>query len=264
MANLNNQIRALQNQIAQQPKLPKFDLVGNYNRARSQAEQHVNPLYNLKLNNFLADQQRLRGAKTQETEIRKEGINIERTGSLQENEVTRGRTVEDVQAALEKIGMTEDRFQRDEGTQFDAERREMARAAADSGLATSGIAAQQLGDAQNTRNVTSAEQVQEFGNQRAAKELFRTRTFEDMARGDTQIGKVADNKVRGAQFDLDSYIAELASKETDFRLMNELERGRDITNQTEAFRQQGIQQFIASLVGKARSQDIAYAAQVYR
>lgn len=257
-------LRNLQNQVAQQPRLPRFDIMGNYNRAKSQAEAAVNPLYQKKLNDFLARQGQLRGEKEREIGIRRQGIDIERGSSLEENEVTRRRTAEDVQAALEKIGLGEERFQTQEGEQFDVDRREAARNLAASGLATSGLGRQQLADVTRARNVGSAEQVQEFGNQREAKRLFQTRTFEDMARGDTQANKIAQNKLEGAQFDLDSYLTELAHGETNFRLTSELERGRDIINQTEAFRGQGVQQFLGSLVGSARPQDIALASQIYR
>ena len=85
-----------------------------------------------------------------------------------------------------------------------------------------------------------------------------------MARGDKNAQDVATAKDKAAQFDLDSYLEELAADETVFRTDNEVKRLADISAQQQTYAQQGTQAFLASLAGAGwRPQDIALAYQVY-
>lgn len=264
MKSLNAQIAALQNQLAYQPKLPTYDIMGNYNRARSQAESAVNPLYDKYLNDFLAQQQVKSNNKRTETGIAKEGITTELNQTLAGNEVNRGRTAEDTQAALEQLGVQEGNFQQASGTQFDTDRRALAEGTAAAGLTTSGIGQGQIYDQNIKRNLDEGQQVQEFANQKAAKVLFKNRTFEDLARGDSDAQAVATNKNKAADFDLESYLQELAGDETNFRNDNEYKRLGSIADQTQTYERAGTQSFLSSLAGAGwRPQDIQLAYQIY-
>lgn len=261
---LQSQLSALQNQLAYQPKLAKFDVMGNFNRARSSAEQAVNPLYEKYLRDFLAKQQVGRKNKQGETTLRKQSTAMELAQTLAESGVNRGRTVEDTASAIGKLNEQEGQMQQDTGTAFDTDRRALAEDVAARGMTTTGIGAGQMFDQQNMRNISEDRQVKEFTNQREAKKLFSMRTLEDLARGDENAKQIATQKDTEAQFDFDSYLKELAADETQFRTENEVKRLGDINNQAQVFERQGTQQFLASLAGAGwRPQDIALAYQVY-
>lgn len=261
---LQSQLAALQSQLAYQPKLAKFDVMGNFNRARSQAEQSVNPLYEKYLRDFLAKQQMQRENKQGETTLRKQSNATELAQALAESGVTRTRTTEDTAAAVQKLTEQEGQFQEDSGTQFDVDRRANAESIAASGLTTSGLGQMKMFEQQDQRNVSEERQVKEFNNQRDAKRLFATRTFEDLARGDENARTISSQKDEAAQFDFDSYLRELAADETQFRTQNEVERLGAINSQAQTYERQGTQQFLASLAGAGwRPQDIALAYQVY-
>ena len=264
MASLNAQIAALQRQLAYQPKLPSFDIMANYNRARSQAEAAVNPLYDKYLRDFLAGQEVQRTNKRTEVGIQKEGIAQELQRTLEGNQVNRTRTTEDVANAIADLNTKEGQFQQQSGTQFDQDRRALAEDVAASGLTTSGIAQGKIYDQNNQRNLDEAQQVQEYTNQRAAKRLFETRTMEDLARGDTEANQISTNKNKAADFDLEQYLDELATNETQFRNENEAKRLGDVASQTDTYERAGTQSFLSSLAGAGwRPQDIQLAYQIY-
>ena len=261
---LQSQLAALQQQLAYQPKLPQFDIMANYNRARSQAQKAVNPLYSKYLKDFLAKQSVLKQNKQGSTALTKQGNALDLSQTLGENEVSRGRSAEDTAAAVQKLTEQEGQMQQDTGTQFDIERRQNAEALAAAGMTTSGIGQNQMFEQQDQRNISEDRQVKEFNNQRDAKQLFHSRTLEDLARGDKNAQDVSAQKDKEAQFDLDAYLRELATDETQFRTENEVKRLADINQQSQTFERKGTQQFLASLAGAGwRPQDIALAYQVY-
>lgn len=261
---LQSQLAALQQQLAYQPKLPQFDVMANYNRARSQAERSVNPLYEKYLKDFLAKQSTQKQNKQTEVGLRKESNQIELGQTLGENQVNRTRTMEDTAAAIQRLGEQEGQMQQDTGTQFDIDRRAAAETIAAAGLTTSGIGQSKMFDLVDQRNISEERQVAEFNNQREAKKLFQTRTIEDLARGDENARTIAQQKDKEAQFDLDAYLRELAHEETAFRTENEIKRLGDINSQSSVYERQGTQSFLASLAGAGwRPQDIALAYQVY-
>lgn len=264
MQGLQSQLAALQAQLAYQPKLPYFDIMANYNRARSKAEQAVNPLYEKYLKDFLAGQEAKRVAKRNQISVQKESIGLELQQALAGSQVERGRTREDVATAIQRNLEQEGQMQQDTGTQFDVDRRTLAEQNAASGLTTSGVGAARIFDQQDMRNVSEERQVKEFSNQRDAKRLFEARTFEDLARGDEDAKAVAANKDKAAQFDLEGYLSELAAREKEFRTENEIKRTSAISQQQGIYAQQGVQEFLNSLAGGGwRPQDIALAYKVY-
>lgn len=261
---LNAQIAALQQQLAYQPKLPSFDISGNYARARTQAEAAVNPLYDKYLKDFLAQQQVRQQNKQQEVGIAKESIAQELQQNLGQSAVDRTRVGEDTATAIEDLTRSEANFQRASGTQFDTDRRALAETNAAAGLTTSGIGQGRMYDQNIMRNLDEGQQVQEYGNQREAKKLFETRTIEDLARGDENARAVSTNKTKGVDFDLESYMDELAADETNFRNENEYKRLSDVSTQSQSYANAGTQSFLSSLAGAGwRPQDIALAYQVY-
>jgi hypothetical protein len=261
---LNQQLAALQAQLAYTPKLPTYDIMGNYKRARSTAESKVNPLYAKYLKDFLAGQKVKKTNKQTETGLTKAATALDLSQTIGQNAVDRTRTGEDTTSAIQKITEQEGQMQQDTGTQFDVDRRALAEKNAASGVTTSGIGGGNMFVQQDQRNISEARQVQEASNQRDAKRLFASRTFEDLARGDTNATAIASSKDKQAQFDLDAYLSELAIDETQYRADNEVKRLTDINNQSQTYERQGTQSFLSSLAGAGwRPQDIALAYQVY-
>ena len=264
MKSLNAQIAALQQQLAYQPKLPSFDIMSNYNRARSQAESAVNPLYDKYLKDFLAGQEVQKVNKQTEVGLTRETTAQELQRALETGQVNRARTAEDTRNAIADSQIKEGQMQQATGTQFDQDRRALAEQTAASGLTTSGIGQGMIYDQNNKRNLDEAQQVQEYTNQRQAKKLFETRTFEDLARGDQEANQIATSKNKAADFDLEQYLDELSTNETQFRNENEYKRLGDIASQTGTYQQAGTQSFLSSLAGAGwRPQDIQLAYQIY-
>jgi len=264
MASNAAMIRNLQNQIAATPKLAKFDVMGNWRNAQSAAERAINPLYEKKLNDFLAQNQAKKVRKQSEFAMNAENIASEKADTLAGNEVNRGRVAEDTTNAITGINVKEGQFQTDEGQSFDQNYRQAAEALAQSGAATTGLGKQQTSDMVRLRNVSSQRQLDEFNGQREAKQLFKTRTFEDLARGDEQAGALAISKTKGAQFDLDAYLEDLAFDEQNTRFSNESERLGAVYDETQKQDKIGVEQFLAGLVGAGYgAKDIAYNRSVY-
>lgn len=261
---LQQQIASLQSQQAYQPKLPTFDVLGNYTKARSTAESAVNPRYNQLLNDFLAQNQVKQENKRQEVGLTKSANAVDLASTVEGNSVNRARTFEDTTNSIADINAKEGQMQQDTGTAFDVTRRNQAEADAAAGLTGTGVAAGRMFDADTARNIDEGRQVAEANNQRVAKQLFQSRTIDDLAKGDNDAKAVAANKDAAADFDLESYLEELSGDETNFRNTNETQRLADIAGQTGTYAQQGAQSFLSSLAGSGyRPQDIALAYQVY-
>jgi hypothetical protein len=247
------------------PKLAQFDVMANWRTAKSAAEKYVNPLYEDKLNKFLQQQTAKKARKQQEFNLTTENIGQEKTTALGENEISRTRTAEDTANAITKVNTLEGQFQDDEGQQFDQNYRAAAEQIAASGGAQTGMGRQQTSDMVRLRNVTSQRQLDEFQGQREAKQLFKTRTFEDLMRGDQQVEQLATSKTKAAQFDLDSYLEDLAFDEVNKRDELDMWKAEQTYNKTQELDRIGTEEFLAGLVGSGRysAEDIAYNRQVY-
>lgn len=263
-AALNAQIAALQNQLAQAPKLPNFNVLANYNKAKKVATAAVNPLFDKKLNIFLEGQGIKKTAKTNEFNLGKENNQIALNNALEDNQTSRIRTGEDLAAALQQIGTGRDRFLEDDANAFDQARRGLQEDVAAAGATDTGLGQQQIDKQLTGRNTTASRQMEDFSNQEAAKQLLATRTIDDLATSDTRAGQKKTQDDKTLQIDFDSYMAQLANDEKGFRLQNNLDRALEIARQTESNQRQGVNQFIAGLAGQGwRPQDIALAKQIY-
>lgn len=232
------------------PKIANFDIMGNWNKAKSAAEAAVNPLYDRKWNEFMAQQNANRAQANTQFGITNQNIQQEQTNSVEDNAQTRQRTIEDVAASLDKINQTEGNYQTDEGDSFDSQYRQMAQELSAGGNATTGLGAQAQADQIRLRNVTNSRQLQEFKEQRSAKELFRDRTVDDLAKGDKRAGELAGSKRQQAQFDLDSYMEDLANEEKITKTNQDIERQGEILKRTGENRSAQIESFLAGLPGQ--------------
>lgn len=263
-ANNNAMIAAIRAQTAAMPKLPAFDILGNYNKARTNAEANMRPRYNDMMNQFLEAQGVKKGQSQKRRALRGEQTEADRLNLRADTVTERGRTAEDVAAAIQQITGKETDFQTDEGREFDVARRGLQEGMAGAGLTTSGLGQQAVGEQQDQRNMASGRQVEEFEIQKQAKNLFKNRTFEDLQRKDLRADEkaVLDNKQ--FDFDLESELQDLAQGEKKYRLDWESDLLGAIGEETGRLDREGVMQFINSLAGSgARAQDIAMAKQVY-
>lgn len=264
LADMRRQIQSLSVPQPYIPKLISFDIMGNYQRAQKQAEKAVNPLYNKYLNDFLAGQKQQKKIEQDRYNLAKESNRLELENTLGENQLSRGRTAEDFMTAITQLGEQEGQMQEDTGRQFDSDRRMLAEQNAAAGMTTSGIGAAAMFEQQDLRNISEERQVKEFNNQREAKQLFKDRTFEDLARGDELAQKVAGQRDKKAKFDLDAFLAEIAQEERVFRAENEFKRLTDIINQTSSYERAGRQQFLQQLAGGGYDpRDVEYTQGIY-
>ena len=264
-ASLNAQLKALQNQLAAAPKLPTFDILGNYNRAKQTATAAVTPLYNQKLNLFLEGQGIKKETRTKQKDLSLENNDIALQNTLGDNTTSRTRTGEDLANALATIGNQRENFLTDDANQFDQARRALQEEIAAGGATDTGLGQQQIGQQQDQRNLQADRQTTEFKNQEAAKQLLANRTIDDLATSDdrSKVKKTQDDKA--VNIDFEGYMKELVNEESSFRLSNDLDMALEIARQTQSNSQQGVAQFLAGLARQGwRPQDIALASQVYR
>lgn len=264
LAAQNASTAAMNAQIAAMPKLPSFDILGNYNRAKTQAEATQRPRYDQMWQNFINEQGIKKTAAQSQAALGKERIGSEQRQTKEDISTNRTRTAEDVATALERIGLGEAMFQSDEGREFDVARRGLQEQVAGSGLTTSGLGQAAIDEQVNRRNEVSERQTQEFEVQRQAKELFKNRTFADLERGELRADEKALLSNKGIDLDLDTQLKELAAEEQTKRFDWEADLLSAIGTETSRLNKEGVAQFINSLVGSgARAQDIALAKEIY-
>lgn len=258
------QLNALQAQIAAQPKLPYYDIGAARAQASNTAASVVNPVYQDKINKFLAKAAEARTQKTTDINRGKEDLTTALTQSLEDTATNRTRTSQDVASKIGETNYQEGQFQNADAAQFDATNRDARVGLADAGLTTSGLGSQKLEQLQLDRNTQSADQLRTFENQRQTQELFKTRTFEDLGTKDTRSTQLTDRQKEGLDIDLNNFIVNQGLDEQGFRADTEAERLNAMFQATEQSYQSQVGQFIASLINSgARSQDIALAQQVY-
>lgn len=261
---MSQQLAALQSQLAAQPRLPSFDILGNYNRAKVRATTDVTPLYEQKLNNFLQGQQVTKVQRTQQRDLSFANSEMSRTQTREDNETNRVRTGQDLANVLQQISQSRGEFLQDEGTQFDDARRGLQEEVAGAGGTDTGMGQQQIDRQLKDRNTSAARQIEEFRNNESAKKLLADRTLEDLATSDVRADEKKTMSDRATQIDFDAAMGQLANEEQSFRLQNDLDKALDIISRTQSYSQQGVAEFIANLAGSgARAQDIALAKQVY-
>lgn len=258
------QLKALQYQIAQQPKIYNYDVAGAYARARSAAEGAVNPFYAKKLNDFLAQQETKKQRTNEDAATANTNIEQGLADALQASDIARQRTTEDTATNLGNIQNAENYYQNTEGTQFDRARQALLSQGAQSGLLGSGLGAQQDINAINDRNVASAQQEQGYNTQRQAAQLFKTRTFEDLTRSDSLANRNAGQQKKQVQVNLDRALQDIGTESEAYKYQNEADRIGAVLQEQNRQAQLGYANFIAGLQGQgAKARDIEATANIY-
>lgn len=260
----NSQIQNLIAQLNAAPKLPSYDILGNYNKAKQQATANVTPLYDQKLQQFLDAQATETANKQASASLNFENNGIAQTNTLADNTTSRDRTGTDLLSALQLIQQDRGNFLQSDGNQFDVARRSLQGSTAAAGATDTGLGQQAIDTQLTNRNISADRQMQTFVNSEAAKNTAASRTLQDLSTSDTRAGQQKTQADKGVQLDLNAYLDGLTNATASKRLELDQAKASDIAGQTGDISKQLAQQFIASLAKKgARAQDIALAQSVY-
>jgi hypothetical protein len=265
IAAMNRQTAELRRQIDAMPKLPTYNTSDAWARAGSTAAASVNPVYQDKLNNKLAEFQA--GIRQKQTQVTrgKEDLDTKLTQDIEDITTNKTRTAEDTAGKIAESQYQEGRFQDIEGTQFDKENRQARTDLAAAGLTESGLGQQKLEEQEASRNESSTDQVRTFKNEQQAQELFKTRTFEDLGKTQTRKTDLTAREKGDLDIQLGDYIENTNIAETQYRWQNESERLDALFGAQQNAYNNDIRQFLAGLQGQGwRAQDIQLANQVYR
>jgi hypothetical protein len=260
----NNAVAAAIAALNAQPKLPKFDYAGSMARAGATAASTVNPVYQDKLNQYLAKAQAALGQKTVDVTRNKEDIGTALAAALEDSATSRTRTNEDTTTQLGDVAANENSWQRQEGRQFDAARMALLGSTADAGLTESGIGQGQVASAVTDRNLASEDQTRTFNNQRRDIQTVGSRTLQDLDKSDVREKAGSQRATENQDIDLNNFIQNSSLDEQSFRASNEAERVGAINSATQSAYSQIVAQTIQALAGSgARAQDIGLFKQVY-
>lgn len=238
---------------------PKLDFAAVQAKARADAEGAVNPYYTKQLNDFLAQQAARRQQQQTQYETSVKNLEDQLSNTIAGNEITKGRTTEDMAQNVADINQSADIFQTDTGTAADANRIAQARQLAQSGL-TGGLGAQQAEAAQTQRNTAEKRQEQEFQKNRTQQELFKTRTFEDLARSGELATKATEKGKAAAKFDLDAFIQGQGFEEQRTRSSLEADRLQAISREQGNRSKLAFNQYLANI---RDPQQLLLASQIY-
>ena len=122
-----------------------------------------------------------------------------------------------------------------------------ADAVADAGLTTSGLGRQRIAELQKIRNLTSAEALGEIDTKRQAQHLFKTRTFEDLERGEERKEKATEQDLERIKFNLDASLGALAFESITKRRQNEVDRKKEVAKKAKTFSREEFTRFIIGL-----------------
>jgi hypothetical protein len=262
-----NQNKLYAQQLAAQPRLLSYDYVGNQARARSQAEQAVNPRYTELFNKFLEQTRVNQTRQVEDTNTANKLLEESLANTQQGNKLAGERTTQDVATNEQLLGQQSQNFQQDTGQQFEQQRLAAARA----GNVGGGLDTQQQNLATAQANTQESRQSQSFDVQKQAQELFKTRTFEDIARSNELATKSTTQGKEKNAIDLSRYIQDYGIDPTTGKYgfaveqhQGELEQQRLGALLQEEQRQSQINfnNYVRTLKG-ARGQDIALTRQVY-
>lgn len=238
---------------------PKLDYAAVQSQARASAEGAVNPYYTKQLNDFLAQQSAQKQQKQTEYDTSIQNLQDQLKNTIEGNQISQTRTAEDVAQKQADINQGADQFQTDTGQAFDANRIAQARQLA-AGGDIGGLDAQQQEGAQLQRNTAEKRQEQQFQQQRNAQELFKTRTFEDLARSGDLATQAEAKGEKAAQFDLNSYMQNAGFAEQNKRGELEAQRLQAVAAEQQNQAKLAYQRYLANIRDPAQ---LAMASQIY-
>lgn len=242
------------------PLAPYFDITTNFSKAQQAATAAVNPLYTKKLNDFITGQQTAAARQQADTTTANTQLQESLDAALAASNTNRERTTQDTATNVDAINKTQGYYQTDQGNNFEAARAALAGNIANSGLTGSGLGSGQTTAATKDRNVTEGRQVESFNTQKAAQQLAKTRTFEDLLTSDTLNTKSSAEKTSANNLDLDRFISDQGTALSLQRDALAAQQEADITAKSNDLAKQGFAQFLATLKNPG---DIQRASAAY-
>lgn len=239
---------------------PKFDTAAVAAQARADAANAVNPYYTQELSKFLSQQGNLQSQEQAKTATDVQNAKDTLAEALKSNDLTGTRTTEDTGIKEGQINQTQDQYQQDSGDQFETARLAQARAQAQAGVLGSGTGNGQTNTAIITRNTTEGRAVDQAQQQKDAAELFKARTFEDLANSNTLANTTEGKSEAQSNFDLSNYITNLNYQTDSQRDALDKARQDDIATQTTALAKTAYNNYINGIANPATRQ---VAAQTY-
>lgn len=230
---------------------PALDFAGINARSRASAEQSVNPFYTKELERFLAEQA---AHKQQAEALRNTTVsNLEEDlkNKIEGNAITQQRTGEDVATNLQNIATEQDQFQTDTGQQFAADRLQQSRDTAAAGL-TGGLGAQQAEAAQSSRNTKEERVVAKSEQDKQQQQLFKARTFEDLARSNTLGTQATERGKKAADVDLADFITNQGFETEKTKLSLEQQRQEKVAANERAFRSSEVMKAVEAIANPAQ------------
>jgi hypothetical protein len=218
--------------------MPKIDFGAWRTNAQNQALADVTPMFQTRLANYLSKHD-IATQGAQNTYNQDVGDLNAQLGQYMEGSALKGaRTGEDYNKSIYDIANEYGAQQNEEAFTYDATRRGAQQQVEESGLGGSGLGAQQLINLDKQRGFSEDKIARDVEGQRYATELFKNRTFEDIAMGVKN--KQADT-VRGteyAQQDLDNAIAGIDLTLEIDNLSAEVQKEIDAMNATNNYMSQ--------------------------
>lgn len=241
---------------------PQFDTAAINAQSRAAAENNVNPYYTLEMNRMLGQAATEKSQQEAQTKTNIQNLKDTLTNTTDANAVTGARTTEDTGIKEAGINQAADWRQTDQGGQYDMDRVAQAISQAKSGLTGSGIAGGQAGAAQDKFNTTESRQATTDADSKAAAELSKARTFEDLATSNKVAGQSEGKGEAQANVDLNNFIVnQKYNTQYGEGAQSTLEKQRqaDIVSETQRQNQLAINTLIQHLSNPAQRQ-AAYQA----
>lgn len=261
-AALDRQTQAIYAQIAAQPKLIYRDVNQAWQSAQNKAASSVNPVYQDNLNRILQAAQNAISQQTAQTTADKGASDTSLQQTQQDIGTQQQRTGEDLASAIATSKTNEGNWQTTEGMQSDQSENAARTALGDQGQ--EGRGAQALETSKIVRNQNSAQQTQDFTNERETKNLLATRTFEDLSTKGNRAVELNTTQKANLDRQLNDFITNTNLDTNAKKAGNEADRLSALYDATNQAYKTDTANWLAGLAkGGARSQDLALTTQVY-
>lgn len=259
---LLDQVRSYQPPV---PKIASLDVSGVWNKAKEMANNAVSPIYQQKMNDFIARQQVELARQKSDTDTAKGALDTTLSRNLEDTGTARTRTQEDTNTNIADINASQEFASREGGLDYDAAQRALIEGVSAAGTADTGMGRQQVNESARKYSSMSNEQVRQADNKVAASKTLLNRTFEDLEREDTRNTEDTSAKKGRLDLDLERFIEDQNFDRDQEQKNQEIQKQQDIYQQANQYQGQLVNQWIQSLKGAGYSDaDIAATAAVYK
>lgn len=247
------------------PRLADLNLTSVYNKATQMATAAVNPVYQQKLNDFIAQQKQTLAEQQGQATSQIGALNTAQQQLEEDTATQQARTAQDTASNIGNIQATQAFNARNEGTNFDTAQAALKSGVNAAGLATSGLGQQQVKAAQTQFTNASNEEVRQENNSVDAANILMNRTFQDLNTKETRGAESTTTQTNQINVDLQNFIKDQSLALTTEKHNEELQKQADIAQKAQGVEGQLVNQWLQSLKGQGYSaQEIALAAQTYK